>query len=156
MKTKQQIIQSKPVFLNDWEGDESFDVFMEFEGVHISAKEYKAKRAPYENKEYWLENKEQAKTALEKHTDEKILFASYTYEDYSGNAFVLFTKNGKLFEVNGSHCSCDGLEYQWTPEEVNLKELRHRVTKGTFGLEYSDRNEFSKELKEFLGLKPTA
>ena len=53
----------------------------------------------------------------------KILVASYTYEDYNGSAFVLFEKSGKLFEVNGSHCSCYGLEGQWEPEETTLEAL---------------------------------
>lgn len=57
----------------------------------------------------------------------EIIFASYTYEDYSGSAFVLFRKDGKLFEVNGSHCSCYGLEGQWEPSEVFYKELISRV-----------------------------
>ena len=43
----------------------------------------------------------------------EVLLASYSYEDYSGLAFVLFRKDGELFEVNGSHCSCYGLEDQW-------------------------------------------
>ena len=52
-----------------------------------------------------------------------------------------------LFEVNGSHCSCYGLEGQWDVEEINIKELEQRLTKGTFG-----EREFKKELREFLGL----
>lgn len=48
----------------------------------------------------------------------EILAAAYTYEDYSGSAYVLFRKDGKLFAVNGGHCSCFGLEGQWEPEEV--------------------------------------
>lgn len=69
----------------------------------------------------------------------EILLASYTYEDYSGSAFVLFRREGKWFEVNGSHCSCYGLENQWEPEEVRPRELYHRITKGTFGFgEFSD------------------
>jgi hypothetical protein len=56
----------------------------------------------------------------------KILVASYTYEDYNGSAFVLFEKGGKLFEVNGSHCSCYGLEGQWEPEETTLEALMAR------------------------------
>lgn len=55
-----------------------------------------------------------------------IVFAAYTYEDYSGSAFVLFMKDGKLYEVNGSHCSCHGLEGQWQPEETFLEALRMR------------------------------
>lgn len=56
----------------------------------------------------------------------KIIIASYTYEDYNGSAFVLFEKDGKLFEVNGSHCSCYGLEGQWEPEETTKEALMAR------------------------------
>ena len=41
--------------------------------------------------------------------DVKILFASYTYEDYSGDAWVLFIEDDKLYEVHGGHCSCYGI-----------------------------------------------
>lgn len=61
-----------------------------------------------------------------------IILADYSYEDYSGNSFVLFEKAGKLYEVNGSHCSCYGLEDQWEPEEVVVKELLNRVQHGYF------------------------
>src|SRR4051812_43967563 len=47
-----------------------------------------------------------------------ILAAAYTYEDYSGSALVLYEKDGKLFVNHGGHCSCYGLEDQWSPEEV--------------------------------------
>lgn len=71
-----------------------------------------------------------------------VLLASYTYEDYSGDAFVLFERGGKLYEVNGSHCSCYGLsessysgdtETQWKPEETTIEALRHRLDKGHVG-----------------------
>jgi hypothetical protein len=82
-----------------------------------------------------------------------ILLASYTYEDYSGYAFVLFEKNGKLYEVNGSHCSCYGLETedishgetQWQPEETTKEALIHRLTEGYLG-----HNEFDDELRQVL------
>ena len=58
----------------------------------------------------------------------EILLASYTYEDYSGSAYVLFRKDGKLWEVHGSHCSCYGLEEdQWDPEETSLEHLERLV-----------------------------
>lgn len=60
----------------------------------------------------------------------EILFAYYTYEDYDGRAFVLFEKEGKLFEVNGSHCSCYVLEDQWEPEETLTSALLHRMVEG--------------------------
>lgn len=47
-----------------------------------------------------------------------LLYADYTYEDYSGDAYVLgYNKDKKqFFEVHGSHCSCYGLEGQWDEE----------------------------------------
>lgn len=56
----------------------------------------------------------------------KILFAAYDQEGYEGYAMVIFSKDGKLFEVNGSHCSCNGLEGQWEPEETSLEALKKR------------------------------
>ncbi len=69
-------------------------------------------------REFQLDNKE-----LE---GAKVLYASYEYEDYSGSAFVLFERNGKLYEVNGSHCSCYGLEGQWEPEETFVEAIDRR------------------------------
>jgi hypothetical protein len=52
-----------------------------------------------------------------------VIHADYTYEDYSGSAYVLFVKDGRYYEVHGSHCSCMGLEEQWEPEECTYAEL---------------------------------
>lgn len=62
---------------------------------------------------------------------ERILFAYYEYENYSGHAYVLFEQNGKLFEVTGSHCSCYGLEGQWEPSEVTTDAVRHTLDTGS-------------------------
>lgn len=62
----------------------------------------------------------------------EVIVASYTYEDYSGRAYVLFERDGKLFEVHGSHCSCYGLEDQWEPEQASRDALLHRLSKGTW------------------------
>jgi hypothetical protein len=66
-----------------------------------------------------------------------VLLASYTYEDYWGHAFVLFRRDGELYEVKGSHCSCYGLEAQsycdnenrtqWEPEETSKEALEKRL-----------------------------
>jgi hypothetical protein len=64
----------------------------------------------------------------------EVMVASYTYEDYSGSAYVLFEKNGHLFEVHGSHCSCYGLEDQWEPEAVTREAILRRL-KGSWGEE---------------------
>ncbi|MCR8994730.1 hypothetical protein [Brevibacillus laterosporus] len=66
--------------------------------------------------------------------DVEILLASYTCAKWEGDAFVLFRKDGKLYEVNGSHCSCFGLEGQWKPDETNIEVLEHRLTQGTLGI----------------------
>ena len=68
-----------------------------------------------------------------------ILFAAYRYEDYSGSALVIYSKDGKLYEVNGSHCSCYGLEDQWQPEETSIEALKMR-----------DYSEYSTDLQKGL------
>lgn len=85
-----------------------------------------------------------------------VLLASYGYENYSGDAFVLFrdTRDGKLYEVHGGHCSCYGLEGQWEPEECELDGLRHRLKNGQLGGDKYSGNMFSAELAQVLeGLK---
>lgn len=59
--------------------------------------------------------------------DVEILMADYDGGAYEGRAFVLLRKDGKLYEVHGSHCSCYGLEGQFDPEETSIEELRERI-----------------------------
>ena len=135
MKTLEQIIKSRPVYLHDWSESKRKGVLQDFSDYDSN----------YDKKEKAFDS------------TVKILFATYTYANYSGDAFVLFEQNGKLYEVNGSHCSCYGLEGQWKPEEVNLKELYNRVTGGSFGVGYygeEDDFEFKGEPAKFLGIKP--
>lgn len=66
----------------------------------------------------------------EEDKDIVICYANYRYEDYDGSAMVIYwrksTKN--YYEVYGGHCSCYGLEGQWTGDEVvNLVELEKRL-----------------------------
>lgn len=59
----------------------------------------------------------------------EILFADYSTGSYEGSAFVVYRSedDGKLYQVNGGHCSCFGLEGQWDPEELkDLAELELR------------------------------
>jgi hypothetical protein len=56
----------------------------------------------------------------------EILFAEYRYEFYEGNALVVWLKDGKLYEAHGSHCSCYGLEGQWSAEETCIEALELR------------------------------
>jgi len=69
-------------------------------------------------------------------TEEELLFASYGGGSYEGDAFVLFRKDGKLFEVNGSHCSCYGLEGQWGPEETSIEALASKGKKESISSYY--------------------
>ena len=84
----------------------------------------------------------------------KILLADYRYEDYSGSAFVLFEKDGKLYEDHGSHCSCYGLEDQWSPEETSAEELLYRLEKGEcYYFHYDMRDVLTEYLKVKLKRK---
>jgi hypothetical protein len=52
--------------------------------------------------------------------------AWYGYGDYSGKSLVVLERDGKLYEVNASHCSCYGLEEQWYEEETSWEALEMR------------------------------
>lgn len=75
----------------------------------------------------------------------ELLLAYYDIDGYEGEAFVLFRKDGKLYEVNGAHCSCYGLEGEWKPEETTKEELLYRIAKGSLG-----RGTFADELSGIL------
>lgn len=72
--------------------------------------------------------------------DEEVLFAYYGYGCYCGAATVLFQRDGKLYEVASSHCSCNGLEGTWEHEEVTWEQLAMR--KG--GFSYFEEDEGGK------------
>lgn len=59
--------------------------------------------------------------------DSEVLLASYGGAAYEGDAFVIFMRDGKLYEAHGSHCSCNGLEGQWRPEETSMEALEYRL-----------------------------
>lgn len=80
-----------------------------------------------------------------------ILLAWYGHGDYDGSAFVLFEKGGQLYEVNGGHCSCNGLEDQWDPEETSAEALMHRINEGHLGSNsYYSENTFGDRLLNIL------
>lgn len=58
--------------------------------------------------------------------DATVYLAWYEYRDYSGYSWVVFEKDGILYEVNGSHCSCYGLEGQWEPEVTTWAAIAWR------------------------------
>lgn len=80
----------------------------------------------------------------------EIIFAVYDCEYYEGQAFVLYRQGNKLYEVNGGHCSCYGLEDQWDPEETSIEVLQHRVKNGHLGAGYFYNDLFAKKLEEVI------
>ena len=151
MKSLSEIIEQDPVFMNDWTS--VIDVIGDFEEIYMDHAEYNAKESPYPNVQAWLKRKEEMNKAIKRYDGINILFASYGYANYSGDAWVLFEQDGKLFEVNGDHCSCYGLEGQWNPEEVLLEELENRLLNGSFGEDDWSDNNFKQEICEFLGIE---
>lgn len=95
----------------------------------------------FDSKETICEEFEIDKNTLD---DCHVYLAYYHVGNYGcdSSAFVLFDdKEGKLFEVNGSHCSCHGLgqsgysggSTQWEPEETSVEALNHRLVHGSLG-----------------------
>ena len=154
MKTVEQIIQTQPVYLHLW--DSRFGVITDFSCIGMTEDEYNNAASLTFSSSWVAENCKRIESAMKEHEGENILFASYGEDNYSGEAWVLFEKDGKLFEVNGRHCSCYGLEEQWEPEEVSLIELENRLINGTFGCDNWSGNNFKSELMAFLGLDQTS
>lgn len=75
-----------------------------------------------------------------------VLLAWYGYGSYCGDSLVIFRKERKLYEVNGGHCSCYGLEGQWTPEETSAAALAKRTFYGS----YDGEEELEAELKKLI------
>jgi len=62
----------------------------------------------------------------------EIMFALYHDPyGYSGEAFVIGREKGVLFFIEGAHCSCYGLEGQWSPDPTTAATLRHMNAQGT-------------------------
>lgn len=146
---------SKAVWLGEeWTG--RFDMIADFEGIYISKEDYESKSSPYPNAEIWRERKDQMSKAIMAYAGIHVLLGYYTYESYSGSAFVLFEQDGKLYTVEGGHCSCYGLEGQWDPVETTIDALRMGLERGTLGRSYGGANEFAEELAKVLdGLQKT-
>lgn len=86
--------------------------------------------------------------------DIEILVAWYGVGNYEGESFVLFRQNGKLFEVNASHCSCYGLEDKWEPEETSVAALILRFKPGGQFAYAGDeeRIQFSQEMRHVIAM----
>jgi len=87
-------------------------------------------------------------TILDELNTGAVHIAWYGYGSYEGSSFVLYTNaDGQLKEVNGSHCSCFGLEGQWRPEDTTWEAIARLVEKGTkFCSEYGENNDADAEI----------
>ena len=79
----------------------------------------------------------------------EILLASYGSDEVEGEAFVLLTINGSLYEVNASHDPGGNLEGQWEPELTRFDALRYRLVNGRLGCSHP-RNRFAEQLRVLL------
>jgi hypothetical protein len=60
-------------------------------------------------------------------TDEQVLFATYDYGDYCGDATIIYERDGKIYEQVGGHCSCYGInESMGDPHETSREALGMR------------------------------
>lgn len=62
----------------------------------------------------------------------EIIVAAYEQGGYEGSAYVLFEKNGQLYQVSAGHCSCYGLEGSWSPEETSKEAIAHIAANGNY------------------------
>ncbi len=83
-------------------------------------------------------NFELSDSEKEEFKDWEVLFADYDCPPYEGSAFVILRDpEGNLQEAHGSHCSCMGLEGQWSPEVTDVEALKLRWR-------YDDNEDFKK------------
>lgn len=83
---------------------------------------------------------------------EIVVLAAYVYEDYSGDAWVVYFDKGRFFEVHGGHCSCYGLERQWDSisyEPADFVEVLKRRT-SAYGLQGEMRLDVLVEVEAIL------
>jgi hypothetical protein len=99
-----------------------FDGFGDYQSM---LREFQKSTYDYEKREYNYTN-----LPGDVPTEDEVVFAAYGLEEaYSGSAIVIFEKNGELFENQGGHCSCNGLEDQWQPGKVTWEALALRLPK---------------------------
>jgi hypothetical protein len=80
--------------------------------------------------------------------DFNIFIAAYYQGSYEGSAYVLAGKDGILYEVEASHCSCYGLEESWKPTVVTVEYLKNRLEKGRF-----DGDEITNLVRQFVDMQ---
>lgn len=71
---------------------------------------------------------------------DEVLLAVYDTPAYEGYATVIYRQGDRYYWVSGSHCSCYGLEDQWSPEQYSAEQLVEALLRGDhfFWYENSD------------------
>lgn len=124
MKSIEELLKQKPIYLNDWAESKKQGIYEDFGLDRDDVIDFEGIN---------------------------ILFASYDYRDYEGDAYIIFEYGGGLYEVDASHNSYSGLD-DFNELRLNLKELKNRLEKGTFGYSVYGENIFAEELKKFIGI----
>ena len=74
------------------------------------------------------------------------VFATYETPSYEGYALVIYKEGSTYSVVEGSHCSCYGLEGQFEPTEGHSEADILKMTEASYG-QFKD---YAKEIKEWL------
>lgn len=69
---------------------------------------------------------------------EHLIYAVYETPGYEGHAIVIFWAKDKYWYVEGSHCSCYGLEGQWQPEPYDTAELLKACLNRNYGSAWTE------------------
>lgn len=73
----------------------------------------------------------------------RFVFAEYEQPSYEGYATVVTSDDGAKFNiVEGSHCSCMGLEDQWEPTEHTEPEIK-KMTEASYGFFHRNRDDLA-------------
>lgn len=76
-------------------------------------------------------NDVQSRFAMKMPEPNEVLHAEYDNSGYAGSALVVYRNGYNYYIVEGSHCSCYGLEGQWDAEEFHREDfekyLRRRI-----------------------------
>ena len=77
----------------------------------------------------WSDQEKKVSALQEIPEPDQVIVAAYKLESYEGHAWVVYRVGGKYYSVEGSHCSCHGLEDQWNPEEYESADALLAVLK---------------------------
>ena len=84
---------------------------------------------------------------------EEVLLAIYEIDSYDGEAMVVYRQGNNYFLASGNHCSCFGLENQWSPEEYDLETFKKVVERWAEGSRGSLTARFAKDLMADLATR---